>query len=39
MQQLILIVLAVILLLFVIAWYSGLGDVIKDLLNKFGNML
>ena len=38
MWQLILIILAVIFLLFMIAWYGGLNESIKELLGKLGEM-
>lgn len=37
--QLVMIILALILLVFVLAWYGGLSDKIKDLLGSLGKML
>ncbi|HIH10803.1 TPA: hypothetical protein HA241_01295 [Candidatus Woesearchaeota archaeon] len=37
MWELVFIILALILLVFVIAWYAGLNDTIADLLKKFGD--
>ena len=39
MWQLVMIILAVMLLLFVIAWYSGLNDQIRGLLDKLTGLL
>lgn len=37
--QLVLIILALILLFFVIIWFSGINTEIKSLLGKFGGLL
>ena len=39
MWQLVLLILAIFLLLFVIMWYGGLGDTIRDMLGKLGDLL
>ena len=37
MWELVFIILALILLVFVVIWYAGLNGVIADLLKKFGD--
>ena len=38
MWYLIALIIAILLLLFAVAWYSGLGDKLSDLLSKLGEL-
>ncbi len=39
MWQLVLIILALLLLFFVLAWYGGLAEQVKEFLDKLGSLL